>query len=103
MKRRNVANVHSKKGTDMAPQVSTRRLNVTISDSAYETLIAHMVRLRRPLGELVAEAISAHLTEVHIHANPKRASDPALRVESDAPLDRLESAGRVIDSQSQAA
>ena len=62
----------TKQGDNEQPSEPTRRLNVLISEAAFETLMVHMVRLRKPLGLLVTESIQATLTEFHIHSNPKR-------------------------------
>ena len=70
--RSSVAEPQSRQGDNEQPSEPTRRLNVLISEAAFETLMVHMVRLRRPLGALVTESIQSTLTEFHIHSNPKR-------------------------------
>jgi hypothetical protein len=83
----------------------TRRLNVLISESAFEALMVHMVRLRKPLGLLVTESIQATLTEFHIHSNPKRGRgvEESAFAESDDNDDRQDLYSPVIKSEAEAA
>ena len=67
MPRRKAADA-SKHDKDEHGNEPVRRLNVRISESAYETLVAHVVRLRRPIGVLVSDSIEATLTEFRIHS-----------------------------------
>ena len=48
--RSSVAEPQSRQGDNEQPSEPTRRLNVLISEAAFETLMVHMVRLHRPLG-----------------------------------------------------
>lgn len=100
-----VADAQSRQGDNEQPSEPTRRLNVLISEAAFETLMVHMVRLRRPLGALVTESIQSTLTEFHIHSNPKRGrgGEGSTSAEPDDNVDRLDLYSPVIKSDAEAA
>jgi hypothetical protein len=101
-----VGDTQTKSGDD--EKESTRRLNVQISESAFEALMIHLIKLRRPLGDLVTDAIKEKYTEFHIHSNPRRGRgvegstepDPA---EPDEEKDRRDLYSSVRESDAEAA
>jgi hypothetical protein len=102
-----VGDTQSKSGDD--EKESTRRLNVQISESAFEALMIHLIKLRRPLGDLVTDAIKEKYTEFHIHSNPRRGRgegstpvEPDL-AEPDGEEDRRDLYSPVRESQAEAA
>ena len=99
------ADVQTKPGDNEQTGEPTRRLNVLISEAAFETLMVHMVRLRRPLGALVTESIQATLTEFHIHSNPKRGRgvEGSTSAEPDDNVDRLDLYSPVNKTEAEAA
>ena len=103
--RSSVAEPQSRQGDNEQPSEPTRRLNVLISEAAFETLMVHMVRLRRPLGTLVTESIQQTLTEFHIHSNPKRGrgGEGSVPATSDEEDDRRDLYSSVRESEAEAA
>ena len=103
--RSSVAEPQSRQGDNEQPSEPTRRLNVLISEAAFETLMVHMVRLRRPLGTLVTESIQSTLTEFHIHTNPKRGRgvEELTSAEPDGEEDRRDLYSSVRESDAEAA
>jgi hypothetical protein len=99
------ADVQTKPGDNEQPGEPTRRLNVLISEAAFETLMVHMVRLRKPLGLLVTESIQSTLTEFHIHSNPKRGrgGEGSTSAEPDGEEDRRDLDSSVRESEAEAA
>lgn len=84
---------------------TTRRLNVQISESAFEALMVHMVKLKKPLGVLVTDALKLTYNEYHIHGNPRRGrgGDPSVSTGSDEEVDRLDLYSPVMKTGSEAA
>lgn len=98
-----VSDTQTKSGDD--EKEPTRRLNVQISESAFEALMIHLIRLRRPLGDLVTDAIKEKYTEFHIHSNPKRGrgGEGSTSAEPDGEEDRRDLDSRVRESEAEAA
>ena len=103
--RSHVTDAQTKPGDNEQPGEPTRRLNVLITEAAFETLMVHMVRLRRPLGALVTESIQSTLTEFHIHSNPKRGrgDEESTSAGPDGEEDRRDLYSSVRESDAEAA
>jgi hypothetical protein len=98
-----VGDTQSKSGDD--EKEPTRRLNVQISESAFEALMIHLIKLRRPLGDLVTDAIKEKYTEFHIHSNPRRGRgvEGSTSAEPDGEEDRRDLYTSVNKSDAEAA
>lgn len=68
---------------------TAQRLNIRVTQSAYERLLVHAMKARKSPGEIVTDLIETHLRAWKVQEN----SSARARI-----LDRLEIAGPVSDS-----